>query len=265
MSAVYFVPTPIGNLGDITFRAVEVLNSVDVIYCEDTRHSRVLLKHYNISKPLKSLHKYNEKEALDALVAAVKDGGSVAIVSDAGMPGVCDPGFVLVERLIEEGIGYTVLPGACAFVNAFVMAGAKLPMTFLGFLKEKDIDKKRQLEEVEKSNTLILYASVHNVNDDLKFLYGELGDRKVAIVREISKMFESVVFANLADATAEITKGEFVLVVEGVKKESALNAMTVLQHVEHYQKTGLDKSEAIKRAAKDRGIPKNEVYKLFVK
>jgi len=137
MSAVFFVPTPIGNLGDMTFRAVEVLNSVDAIYCEDTRHSRVLLDRYNISKPLKSLHKYNEKESLDSLVQTVKSGGKVAVISDAGMPGVCDPGFILVERLIEEKISYTVLPGACAFINAFVMAGAKLPVTFIGFFKEK--------------------------------------------------------------------------------------------------------------------------------
>ena len=260
---VYFVPTPIGNLGDITYRAVETLNSAAVIYCEDKRRSRILLDRYGISKPVKCLHKYNEKQILDSLVETAK-AADVAVISDAGMPGVCDPGFILVERLIEEEISYTVLPGACAFINAFVLAAARLPLTFLGFLKEKTVDRKRQLDEVEKSNTLIFYSAVHDVNADLKFLYAELGDRHVAIVKEISKMFESVTFSELSSARVEKPKGEFVLVVYACEKENALNRLSIEEHVQLYLKAGMSKNEAVKQAAKDRGLSKNDVYKLFV-
>ena len=263
MGKVFFVATPIGNLGDFSYRAVQTLNDADVILCEDTRHSRVLLDRYGIKKPLKAYHKFNEAKTSDAVCDMAEEGKNVAVISDAGMPCISDPGYFLVRKLIERGIEYTVIPGPCAFVNAFVMSGFEAPFTFVGFLKEKQSEFKKQLESLP-STCLIFYSSVHNVNDDLKKLYAELGNRRVCVVREISKMFEEVLFFDLKDAQIENPKGEFVLIVDAVKEQSALNSLSVEEHVNFYVKNGLTKMEAIKKTAKDRGVGNNEIYKFFI-
>ncbi len=264
MGKVFFVATPIGNLGDISYRAVETLKECDVILCEDTRHSRVLLDRYGVNKPLKAFHKFNEAKSLEYVCNLANDGQNVAVISDAGMPCVSDPGFLLVRELIKNNIDYTVIPGACAFITAFVLSGFEAPFTFAGFLKEKPAEKQRQLETLSGSCVNIFYSAVHNVNDDLKTLYGFFGDRKVAVVKEISKMYESVRFFDLKDAYIENPKGEFVLLVDKAKEENALNKLSAEKHVEFYINSGLSKMEAIKQTAKDRGVTKNEIYKLFV-
>ncbi len=264
MCKVYFVATPIGNLGDISYRAVETLKNADLLLCEDTRHSRILLDRYGVNKPLKSFHKFNEKKTLDFVCDTVRSGKTVAVISDAGMPCVSDPGYLLVRRLIEEKIDYTVLPGACAFVTAFVMTGFEAPFTFAGFLKEKASERQKQLESLPYGGVNIFYSAPHNVNADLRALYGFFGDRKVAVVKEISKLHESAEFFRLKDAEVVTPRGEYVIVVDGAEEENALNALSPEEHVAFYEKGGMSRMEAIKRTAKDRGVGKNEIYKLFI-
>ncbi len=256
---VYFVATPIGNLDDFSPRAVRVLSEADVLYCEDTRHSRILTQHYGITTPMKSYHKFNEKAVAETLIAAVREGKNVAVISDAGTPAVSDPGCVLVQRLKAEKIPYTVVPGACAFVNAFVLSGFQPPVAFVGFLPEKTAEKRKLLEKCG-SCALAVYVSPHNVNEDLAFLEEALGNRNVALVRELTKVYEEVTFGTLADRV-ENPKGEYVLVVEGKEEENSLNDLSVREHVEFYVNSGLSRMDAMKQTAKDRGISKSAVYK----
>lgn len=265
MGKVFFVATPIGNLADFSFRAVETLKECDVILCEDTRHSRILLDKYGINKPLKAFHKFNEAKSVEYVCNLTKGGQNVAVISDAGMPCVSDPGYLLVRELIDNQIDYTVIPGACAFISAFVLSGFEAPFTFVGFLKEKPSDRQKQLEMLSGNCVNVFYSAVHNVNDDLKTLYDFFGNRKVAVVKEISKMFEEVRFFDLKDAVLDNPKGEFVLLVDRVKEQNALNKLSAEKHVEFYINSGLSKMDAIKQTAKDRGVNKNEIYKLFVK
>lgn len=262
MIQVYFVATPIGNLGEITYRAVETLKSVDVIYCEDTRHSLQLLKAYDISKPLRAYHKFNERGSVDGIIAELKLGRVIAVISDAGMPCVSDPGNILVNALINNGIEYTFVSGASALINAFGLSGFDAPFTFVGFLPEKTVDKDNLMESVVSSSTLIFYSSVHNVEADLDYLFGKLGARKVCVVREISKMFEQTQFGILGEITLPNVKGEFVILVDKSQEVCPLNALTVDEHIAYYVKNGLQKMDAIKQVAKDRNVSKNEIYKL---
>ena len=185
---LYLVATPIGNLQEITYRAVEVLQGVDYIACEDTRTSRTLLEHYNINKKLVSYHKFNENKSAEGIMQDLKKGLNIAIISDAGMPGISDPGNVVVNQLIQEGIDYTVISGASAFTNAFVLSGYPAPFTFIGFLPDNNKKKQELLEGFNKVNsTLIFYCSPHSIVEDLKDMYKVLGNREICVVREISK------------------------------------------------------------------------------
>ncbi len=262
---VYFVATPIGNLDEITFRAVEILKQVDVIYCEDTRHSITLLKRYDIVKPTVSYHKFNENHACEGVLSNILAGKKVAIISDAGMPCISDPGNVLVQRLIEEKIPFTVLSGASAFVNAFVLSGFSAPFTFVGFLPEKNSDKEKLFETL--GNTVnIFYSSVHNVRKDLEYLKEKLGERDVCVCRELTKMFETVYYGKLSNVVVDTEKGEFVIVVDKNQVNShPLNSLTVDEHIEFYVNNGLTKMEAIKEVAKDLGVTKNEIYSAVMK
>lgn len=261
--SVYFVATPIGNLDEITFRAIDTLKSADVIYCEDTRHALILLNRYEIKKPLVAYHKFNEKSAVQSVLTDVNNGKKIAVITDAGMPCVSDPGNILVRELIANGISYTVVSGASALVNAFVLSGFSAPFTFVGFLPEKNIDRQRLIETLPIKHTLIFYSSVHDVNDDLGYLYSVLGERKVCVAREISKMYESVYFGDLKDISIEMEKGEFVIVVDGDKTDAFTN-MTIEEHIKFYMDKGFDKSEAVKKTAKDRKVNKNEIYQVAV-
>ena len=255
---VYFVATPIGNLADISYRAVEVLGSVSAIFCEDTRHSRILLDHYGIQKPLYSYHKFNEAKSLPAVLSFCDNGQDVAVISDAGMPCINDPGNVLVNALVKRGYPYTVISGASAFVNAFVLSGYQPPFTYYGFLPDKTSERDALLDA--SVGVAIFYVSVHDLNENLRYLHSRLGNRECCLVKELTKLHESVRFAHLGD-TFDDDKGEFVLVVNRAEQINPLCELTVQQHLEYYLKDGMAKNDAVKAVARDRNVPKNEIYK----
>lgn len=260
---LYIVATPIGNLSEITYRAVEVLKNVDFIAAEDTRHTMELLRAYDIRKPMISYHKFSERSASAGIISRLKEGKDIALVSDAGMPLISDPGAVLVEELIENGIEYTVVSGACACVNAVVLSGLDTSsFLMVGFLPEKTSDRKKTIAKIKDVEaTLVFYSPPHNVLEDLDFLHKSLGRRKFAVVREISKLHEEVVRGCLGEVPEFTVKGEMVIVVE--KAESAadrLGELTVIEHVKHYMSLGYDKMKAVKLVAADRKVSKSVVY-----
>ena len=261
---LYIVATPIGNLGELTYRATEVLNSVEYILCEDTRTSQVLLNKYDIKKKCVAYHKFNETEKVNKVIEDIRQGKDVALISDAGMPGISDPGNILVNALKDNDLKYTVVSGPCAFVNAFVLSGFSTPLTFVGFLPEKKSAKLKLLQELSNYNsTLIFYISPHNLADTFEFLTETLGDRECAVVREITKLYEEVTYSTLAKGYNGVEKGEFVLLVKGKgENENPLNEMTVKEHLVYYISQGISKPDAIKMVAKDRNLKKNEVYKI---
>ena len=263
---LYFVATPIGNLKDITYRAVEVLESVDEIGCEDTRHSLSLLNHLNIKKPLFSYHKFNEKESVEKIISKLNQGKNIAIISDAGMPCISDPGNILTRELKEKGLEFTVIPGASAFTSALVLSGLDTDrFAFVGFLPEK---KSYRTEVVEKYKnldmTLIFYSAPHDVKKDILTLYQVLGDRKACAVKEITKIHERAITFNLKDGLPEEPKGEFVLIVEKPEQTSENLALSEKEHIEKYIKEGMDKKEALKKVAKERGVSKSSLYKYTI-
>lgn len=262
---LYFVATPIGNMGDITYRAVETLKAADCIYCEDTRRSLTLLNRYGIKKPLFSYHKFNEKEVAEEIVKKLACGENIAVVSDAGMPCVSDPGRILVNALIAAGESYTVVPGASACTAALLLSGADgSRFTFLGFLPAKAGERKAFLEKYKTLDTaLVFYSAPHDVKKDIQTLYSVLGERKAAAVKEITKVFERVEFFNLSEGLKTEPKGEYVLVVE--KSECGENdELSPKELYDKYLSEGADKKEAIKRVAKERKIAKSDLYKLTI-
>ena len=258
---IYFVATPIGNLGEITFRAVETLKSVSAIFCEDTRHSQILLNHYGITKPLYSYHKFNETKQLNFVLSFCERGEDVAVITDAGMPCINDPGNILVNALQERGYPYTVISGASAFVNAFVLSGYQPPFTYYGFLPEKKSERDKLLDGAV--GVAIFYLAVHDIKENMNYLCENLGNRECCLVKELTKTHESVRFCHLGD-TIEDDKGEFVLVVNRSTEENPLCKLTVGEHLDYYLKGGMTKSEAVKAVAKDRNVPKNDIYRLTI-
>ncbi|MCD8206273.1 MAG: 16S rRNA (cytidine(1402)-2'-O)-methyltransferase [Clostridia bacterium] len=260
---VYFVATPIGNLRDMTMRAVDVLKAADVIYCEDTRHSMTLLGAYGIKKPLKPYHKFNEKKECAEILKKAAEGKEIAVVSDAGMPLISDPGSVLVRALREEDLPYTVIPGPCAFVTALVLAGFPTEKcAFVGFLPEKAGERKAFLEKYKSLDlTLCVYSAPQDIDRDISSLYEVFGERSACAVREMTKIHEEAVPFMLSEGLPGEKRGEYTLVIEGARGENPLNLLSVREHVEWYMEGGMDKKSAVKETAKDRGVPKNEVYK----
>ena len=255
---LYFVATPIGNLKDISFRAVEVLKSVDVVACEDTRTSLKLLNYYDIKKPLISYHKFNEKNSSDGIIKLLREGKNVAVISDSGMPVISDPGEILSQKLCEENLEFTIIPGANAGLSALVLSGFDAKnFAFLGFLPENNKEKAKKLENIKNfSGSLVFYVSPHNLFKDIKFLAENLGNRRACLVSEITKMFEKKFFFDLKFPPEIEVKGEYVLIVSGVyeEKENDLNLLTVQEHIDYYLAQGLSKNEAIKKVGKDRKI-----------
>lgn len=263
---LYLVGTPIGNLKDMTYRAVEILQSVDYIACEDTRTSMTLLAHYGISKPLVSHHKFNEKSSLDKIISDLKDGKNIALISDAGTPAISDPGTLLVRACQENNLDYTLIPGACAVTTAFVLSGMDTPFTFIGFLPKKKGEKNTLLSKYKNYHgTLIFYVTQHNIHDDIASLFEVFGNRKICVTRELTKKFESVYFSTLEEGYADTEKGEFVLLVEGASEENGLIELTIEEHYAHYISRGLSKNDAIKSVAHDRKVKKDVVYKVINK
>ena len=273
---IYLVATPIGNLSDISMRAIETLKNVDIIACEDTRNTIRLLNHFEIKGHLTSYHEYNKIDKAYELCEKVKEGNNIAFVSDAGMPAISDPGYELVDIAYKEGLEVTVVPGASAVVSALAISGiSSRRFAFEGFLPADKNEKKEILTELsQESRTLILYEAPHRLLKTLKELFEYMGDRNIAIVREITKLHEEVLRGKLADIIADYEsekiaiRGEYVLVIEGKsllekreERQKSFEEISIREHYEKYIADGMDKKDAMKAVAKDRGIQKRDVYK----
>lgn len=260
---IYFVATPIGNLNDISLRALETLKNVQVIACEDTRTSKVLLDKFEIkNKLLISYHKFNEQESSQNLIKLASEGKDIAIISDAGMPGISDPGNILTKKLVEAKIDFTVIPGASALTTALVLSGFdSRNFFFAGFLPEKKVEKDKLLSQISTlSSTLIFYVSSHNIKKDIQYLFEQLGNRKACLVKELTKVFETKYYFSLLSLPEIDERGEFVLIVEGNNESLDFDSMTIQEHVLFYVNLGFSKNDAIKKVAKERGKSKNEIY-----
>jgi hypothetical protein len=273
---IYLVATPIGNLSDMSMRAIDTLKNVDIIACEDTRNTIRLLNHFEIKGHLTSYHEYNKIDKAYELCEKVKEGKNIAFVSDAGMPAISDPGYELCEIAYKEGIEVTIIPGASAVVSALAISGiSSRRFCFEGFLPTDKNEKKEILTELsQESRTIILYEAPHRLLKTLKELFEYLGNRDIAIVRELTKLHEEVLKGNLGDIIADyeaekiVVRGEYVLVIEGKsllkkreERQKSFEEISIKEHYEKYISEGMDKKEAMKAVAKDRGIQKREVYK----
>ena len=246
---------------------MESLKEADVIFCEDTRHTLKLLNAYEIKKPLFACHKFNEEAAAEKIIARAKAGERVAIVSDAGMPVISDPGNVVCKALKRENIPYTVVPGATAFACALVLSGMDAAkFTFLGFLPNKKSEKIRFLENYKTlDTTLVFHCAPQDVDSDIAAMFEAFGERTACAVREITKIHEESVTFALSEGLSGEKRGEYVLLVEGAPKtENPLNELSEVEHIHYYMEQGFDKKEALKRAAKDRGVPKSALYKFTI-
>lgn len=268
---LYIVATPIGNLEDITLRALRILKEVDLIAAEDTRNTLKLLNYYKISKSLVSYHRHNEDIKTEVLINKLKNGKNIAIVSDAGTPGISDPGEEVIKKAIEEEIEVIPIPGACALINGLICSGINSKeFTFLGFLPLNKKLRRDKLEEIENSQkTVIIYEAPHKLKNTLEDLQKILGDRNITIARELTKIHEEFIRGKLDEIieNCEELKGEFVIVIEGrekIEKENDLNKLTIEEHFKYYEKLGYNKKEIIKLIAKDRKLNKNEVYVKFI-
>lgn len=258
---IKFVATPIGNLKDITLRALEALKEADVIFCEDTRHTLKLLSAYQISKPLHSCHKFNERAAAEKILSLSREGKNICIVSDAGMPAVSDPGREVCRYLTEQNEPYTILPGANAALCALVLSAFPSEnFTFLGFLPEKKKEREELLSRYRLAReTLLLHSAPQDVEKDISSLYSALGDRPACAVREITKVHEEKIFFRLSEGLQGEKRGEYVLVVQGAEKEE--NKASPRELVKMYLEEGMEKMDALKRVAKELNIPKSELYR----
>lgn len=264
---LYFVATPIGNLKDISHRAIQTLNDCDIIFCEDTRVSSVLLSHYGISKPLYSYHKFNENEASENIIKLCNEGKNICIVSDSGCPIISDPGLILAKKLHRNDIKYSVIPGANACISALMLSGFDSHhFTFLGFLPEKNTDRAKLLENVQNFNgSLIFYISPHSLKKDILSISKALGNRKACLVKEITKIYESVVFFSLEDQLDIVAKGEFVLIVEGCYDEPKFefDLDTVKNEYAQFLLKGETENKAISKISKKYNKARNEIYQIF--
>ncbi len=261
MAKLYIVGTPIGNMADITLRALETLRSVDVIACEDTRHSLPLLNKYDIKAKLIAYHKFNEVECASKIIDLINNENDVAIITDAGMPSISDPGAEVIARCQQEGVKVELVPGPTAFASAISLSGIKASgFTFLGFLPEKTTDKVSILSKCALTGLpIVIYVAPHDLTKTASTLFEILGERKVYVCRELTKLYESVVTTTLKDFHCE-ERGEIVMIIEGAKRDNPLNSLSVKDHLLHYINLGVDKKDAVKKVAQDRSIPKNEVY-----
>ena len=291
MAKLFIVATPIGNLADFSARAVDTLRAVDIIACEDTRHSKILLDKYNINTKTIAYHKFNEKNSTEGIIKLLKAGKNIALVSDAGMPLICDPGQILISRLIEEKIEYTVIPGANAMLCALVMSGFDTGcFAFFGFLSEKNKECAKQLDNILAFNGVsVIYSSKYNINADLNKLANALGSRKVCVVSEISKVYERVEFFNLGEImvdnnpvvqqldngkqkeTYPITyipnpTGEYVVVIDkGEQPNAEMTDDDCIKMIAMLVNSGANLSDACKQVAKDTKRAKRDLYNMYLK
>lgn len=264
---LYIVPTPIGNLEDITIRALNILKEVDVIFAEDTRTTKQLLNHFDINNRLISSHLYNENQNEEKEIDYLKEGKNIAIVSDRGTPVISDPGYILVKNAIKNGYNVVCLPGPTAVIPALVMSGLSGgPFTFYGFLNSKESKRKKELESLKMNPyPIAFYEAPHRLMKTLNNIYEIFGNRNVAIVREISKRYEEVIRGTVENIlkTVENLKGEIVIIVEGNHEKQTFDNLSIKDHVDLYIKDGLTPNEAIKKVAKERNVPKSEIYNEY--
>ena len=274
---LYLCATPIGNLEDITFRVIRTLKEADVIAAEDTRNSIKLLNHFEIKTPLTSYHEFNKYDKAKVLVIRMLEGENVALITDAGTPGISDPGEELVKQCYEAGIEVTSLPGAAACITALTLSGLSTRrFAFEAFLPSDKKEKAAILEELKtETRTIIIYEAPHRLKKTIAELFSALGNRRMTVVKELTKLHENVFLTSFLEALAYYEenepRGEFVLVIEGKKieelkkeKEASFNEMDINEHMKLYMDKGMDKKEAMKAVAVDRGIPKREVYKMLL-
>ena len=268
---LYICPTPIGNLEDMTYRTIRILNEVDLIAAEDTRHSIKLLNHFEISKPLTSYHEHNKDSKGGYLINKLLEGENIALISDAGMPGISDPGEDIIKQAIEHNIDIEELPGATASITALVGSGLETAkFAFEGFLDRDKKVRRNQLEELkEERRTIIFYESPHRLKDTLKDMLKVLGNRRIAVNREITKKYQEIIREDIETVinifNEKEVKGEFVLIVEGFKGEKTVQNsyedLTEREYVITLMENGMDKKDAIKTVCKDRKLKKDVVYK----
>lgn len=266
--SLYLIPTPIGNMEDMTYRAVKILEMVDVIFSEDTRVTQNLLNYFNIKKKLISLHDHNEDQVKDKVLSYLDSGVNVGLVTDRGTPIISDPGYKTVKYISDKGYNVVALPGACAFVPALIASGiTPQPFTFYGFLDSKYEKKRQELESLKfNTNTIIFYEAPHRILKTMELMLEVFGDRDVSLSREISKKYESVYRGNISELlpTLEDIKGEFVIVVSGNSSEElVVEDMSIVEQVDFYIKNNISTMDAIKMVARDNNIKKSEVYDLY--
>ena len=266
-ASLYLIPTPIGNLDDITVRALKTLETVDFILCEDTRDTGKLLSKYNIKKKLVSCHEFNEDKIKSNVVDELSKGMNIGLVTDQGTPIISDPGYIIAREVIRCGYNVISLPGATAFVPALTSSGiSPSPFLFYGFLNAKNSKQKSELESLKNLKyTMIFYESVHRIKDTLKNMLEVFGDRNISINREISKIHEEICrgkISELIDLVDEM-KGEFVIIVEGNSDVVDYSSMSIIDHVKVYVDDGMSEKDAIKLVAKERNVAKSIVYKEY--
>ncbi len=268
-ASLYLIPTPIGNLEDITLRSLNILKSVDVILCEDTRDTSLLLQQYDIHKKLLSCHEFNEDKMIDSVISMLKEGKNVGLVTDQGTPIISDPGYVIARGVIDAGYNVISLPGATAFAPALTISGIEpSPFLFYGFLNSKGNKQITELKSLKDLKyTIIFYESVHRLKDTLNNILDVFGDRNIAICRELSKIHEEVARGSISSLLplVDSMKGEFALVVEGNKDVIDYSNLDVLEHVRLYLEEGLTEKDAIKLVAKERNTPKSVIYSEYHK
>lgn len=269
---LYICPTPIGNLEDITLRTLKVLKKVDLVAAEDTRHSGILLKHYEIDKPFTSYHEHNKIKKGKEIIDLLKEGKEIALISDAGMPGISDPGEDLISLCIKEEIEFTVLPGATASLLGLINSGlATDKFIFEGFLPSKRTNRLKELEEIKnKTYSLIFYESPYRLVESLEDMREILGDRKLSISRELTKLYEETIRGSISELIEHFKenqpRGEFVIVVEGSKEKiDIFEDISIKDHLLSLIEEGYSKKDAIKKVSRDRDLPRNLVYKESLK
>lgn len=266
-ASLYLVPTPIGNLEDITLRSLTVLKTVDEILCEDTRDTGILLKNYDIKKKLVSCHEYNEDKIIDYVISKLEAGMNLALVTDQGTPIISDPGYIVSRAVINAGYNVISLPGSTAFVPALTSSGIEPnPFLYYGFLNSK---KSKQISELNSLKnykfTMIFYESVHRIKETLENMLEVFGNRNICVCRELSKIHEEFTRGTIEEVIplTDTMKGEFVIVVEGNKEIVDYSSIDMFDHVKMYVEDGMSEKDAIKLVAKERDVPKSEVYSYY--
>ncbi len=264
---LYLVATPIGNLEDITLRAIRILKEVDIIAAEDTRHSLKLLNHLEISKPLISYHRHNEDIKTDGLIEKILNGENIALITDAGTPAISDPGEIIVKKAIENNIEIIPIPGACALINALITSGFDTKeFSFYGFLPlNKKLRNNKFAELIKEKKTIIIYEAPHKIENTLNDIYKNLGDVNIVLARELTKIHESFIRGKVSEVIEKVKeiKGEMIILIEGNKnqeEEKNEEILSIEEQYEKYKKSGLSKNEIIKKIAKNNGVNKNEIY-----